>query len=198
MEILLLIAYAIFFSFLVLADWKISWCGGWLSNDPATEHGHVQAVSRGPCFMLILAQLVCGAEHIRLCKHSDWAVQDAWTGICGPYFATRATSAAHILPWQAQPLSPHSVFLLFSVPPAAWHAEMYNSSLSAAREQLLPGLFQGTVLWKMLPGIWGESTSFPPAVWKAFPWEAAWEVPEVALHLSENIPSLIKSLIKSL
>lgn len=34
-----------FFPF--LADWKISWCSGWLSNDPAAEHGDVQEVSGG-------------------------------------------------------------------------------------------------------------------------------------------------------
>lgn len=30
----------------MLADWKIFWCSGWLSNDPAAKHGHVQAVSK--------------------------------------------------------------------------------------------------------------------------------------------------------
>lgn len=53
-----------FFPF--LADWKISWCSGWLSNDPAAEHGHVQEVSGGPCSALLLPQLVCGAERVRL------------------------------------------------------------------------------------------------------------------------------------
>lgn len=42
-----LFAFFLFFPFLVFADWKISWCSGWLSNDPAAEHGHVQEVSGG-------------------------------------------------------------------------------------------------------------------------------------------------------
>lgn len=37
----------ILFPSLLLADWKILWCSGWLSNDPAAKHGHVQAVSGG-------------------------------------------------------------------------------------------------------------------------------------------------------
>lgn len=42
--------FILVFSFLVLADWKILGCSGWLSNDPAAKHGHVQAVSEGsPC-----------------------------------------------------------------------------------------------------------------------------------------------------
>lgn len=40
--------YSLFwFSLLVLADWKIFWCSGWLGDDPAAKHGHVQAVSEG-------------------------------------------------------------------------------------------------------------------------------------------------------
>lgn len=39
--------FILFLSFLMLADWKIFWCSGWLSNVPAAKHGHVQAVSGG-------------------------------------------------------------------------------------------------------------------------------------------------------
>lgn len=57
--------YSLFcFSLFVLADWKIFWCSGWLSDDPAAKHGHVQAVSGGSPHCASCSLLLCGSEHV--------------------------------------------------------------------------------------------------------------------------------------
>lgn len=56
--------FILVFSFLVLADWKIFWCSGWLSNDPAAKHGHVQAVSGGSLHCTSLSSADVWVRHI--------------------------------------------------------------------------------------------------------------------------------------
>lgn len=139
---------------------------------------------------------MCGAEHVRLSKQSYSAVQDAWIGICGS-----------LLPEQLQLPTSSPDRLSHCHPTACFSSSLFLLRLDALRcttpvlvlpENSCSLPFSGHSTMEMHPGIWGESTSFSPTTWKAFPWEMEWGVSEAAPHLSENIPSLIKSFIKSL
>lgn len=119
------------FPFFVLADWKIFWCSGWLGDDPAAKHGHVQEVSGGSPHC---SSLLCGSEHVgpsekHLSKENAHA-----DGACESLFQTQELLQlpAPSADWLSHHQHTHTDCFssALALPPAAKHRERQKFPIS--------------------------------------------------------------------